>query len=96
MNDAIYVKNLVKEYNAGRVSHEKRLALNGLDINIEAGSIFGLLGPNGAGKSTLINILAGTVIKTSGEVKVMGIDIDKQPKKARSLIGIVPQDFLRK
>ncbi|WPX99339.1 ABC transporter ATP-binding protein [Candidatus Megaera polyxenophila] len=94
MSDAIYVKNLVKEYNAGRVSHEKRLALNGLDINIEAGSIFGLLGPNGAGKSTLINILAGTVIKTSGEVKVMGIDIDKQPKKARSLIGIVPQEII--
>ncbi|MBM3467078.1 MAG: ABC transporter ATP-binding protein [Alphaproteobacteria bacterium] len=94
MSDAIYVKNLVKEYNAGRVSHEKRLALNGLDINIEAGSIFGLLGPNGAGKSTLINILAGTVIKTSGEVKVMGIDIDKQPKKARSLIGIVPQEIV--
>lgn len=94
MSDAIYVKNLVKEYNAGRVSHEKRLALNGLDINIEAGSIFGLLGPNGAGKSTLINILAGIVIKTSGEVKVMGIDIDKQPKKARSLIGIVPQEIV--
>ncbi|MBN8523379.1 MAG: ABC transporter ATP-binding protein [Rickettsiales bacterium] len=94
MSDAIYVKNLVKEYNAGRVSHEKRLALNGLDINIEAGSIFGLLGPNGAGKSTLINILAGTVIKTSGEVKVMGIDIDIQPKKARSLIGIVPQEIV--
>ncbi len=94
MSDAIYVKNLVKEYNVGRVSHEKRLALNGLDINIEAGSIFGLLGPNGAGKSTLINILAGTVIKTSGEVKVMGIDIDKQPKKARSLIGIVPQEIV--
>lgn len=94
MSDAIYVKNLVKEYNAGRVSHEKRLALNGLDINIEAESIFGLLGPNGAGKSTLINILAGTVIKTSGEVKVMGIDIDKQPKKARSLIGIVPQEIV--
>jgi len=94
MSDAIYVKNLVKEYKAGRVSHEKRLALNGLDINIEAGSIFGLLGPNGAGKSTLINILAGTVIKTSGEVKVMGVDIDKQPKKARSLIGIVPQEIV--
>ncbi len=94
MSDAIYVKELIKEYNAGRVSKEKRLALNGLNINIEVGSIFGLLGPNGAGKSTLINILAGTVIKTSGEVRVMGIDIDKQPKKARSLIGIVPQEII--
>ena len=94
MSDAIYVKDLIKEYNTGRVSKEKRLALNGLNINIEVGSIFGLLGPNGAGKSTLINILAGTVIKTSGEVRVMGVDIDKQPKKARSLIGIVPQEIV--
>lgn len=94
MSDAIYIKDLIKEYNTSRVSKEKRLALNGLNINIEVGSIFGLLGPNGAGKSTLINVLAGTVIKNSGEVRVMGVDIDKQPKKARSLIGIVPQEIV--
>ena len=94
MSDAIYVNNLIKEYNTGRVANEKKLALNGLDINIEVGSIFGLLGPNGAGKSTLINILAGTVIKTSGEVRVMGVDIDYQPKRARSLIGVVPQEIV--
>ncbi len=94
MSDAIYVNNLIKEYNTGRVANEKKLALNGLDINIEVGSIFGLLGPNGAGKSTLINILAGTVIKTSGEVRVMGVDIDYQPKRARSLIGFVPQEIV--
>ena len=93
MSDAIYVNNLIKEYNTGRVANEKKLALNGLDINIEVGSIFGLLGPNGAGKSTLINILAGTVIKTSGEVRVMGEDMDYQPKRARSLIGVVPHEF---
>jgi len=94
MSDAIYVNNLIKEYNTGRVANEKKIALNGLDINIEVGSIFGLLGPNGAGKSTLINILAGTVIKTSGEVRVMGVDIDYQPKRARSLIGVVPQEIV--
>lgn len=94
MSDAIYVNNLIKEYNTGRVANEKKLALNGLDINIEVGSIFGLLGPNGAGKSTLINILAGTVIKTFGEVRVMGVDIDYQPKRARSLIGVVPQEIV--
>lgn len=94
MSDAIYVNNLIKEYNTGRVANEKKIALNGLDINIEVGSIFGLLGPNGAGKSTLINILAGTVIKTSGEVRVMGVDIDYQSKRARSLIGVVPQEIV--
>ena len=87
MSDAININDLTKRY-------EEKLALNSLNLNIEAGSIFGLLGPNGAGKSTLINILAGTVLKTSGEVKVMGINIDKQPKKARSLIGIVPQEIV--
>jgi len=84
----------MKQYVSGRVSQEEKLALNDLNLNIEVGSIFGLLGPNGAGKSTLINILSGTVLKSSGKVRVMGVDIDEQPKKARSLIGIVPQEIV--
>ena len=91
---AIDINNLTKQYVAGRASQEEKLALNNLNLNVEVGSIVGLLGPNGAGKSTLINILAGTVLKTSGEVRVMGVDLDKQPKKARSLIGIVPQEIV--
>lgn len=86
MSDAIYINNLTKQYS-------DKPALNGLNLNVEEGSIFGLLGPNGAGKSTMINILAGTVLKTYGEVRIMGVDIDKQPKKARSLIGVVPQEI---
>ena len=86
MSYAIQVNNLTKQYVSGRVSQEEKLALNDLNLNIEVGSIFGLLGPNGAGKSTLINILSGTVVKSSGKVRVMGVDIDEQPKKARSLI----------
>jgi len=94
MSYAIQVNNLTKKYVSGRVSQEEKLALNDLNLNIEVGSIFGLLGPNGAGKSTLINILSGTVLKSSGKVRVMGVDIDEQPKKARSLIGIVPQEIV--
>ncbi len=87
MTDAIYIKNLIKEYGT-------KQALNSLNLNIKSGIIFGLLGPNGAGKSTLINILAGTVTKNSGDVKIMGINIDEKPKSARSLIGVVPQEIV--
>lgn len=90
--EAILIKNLVKHYGK-EGTDEAHLALDNLDFSVPVGSIFGLLGPNGAGKSTLINILAGTVIKSSGEVKIMGINIDDLPKKARSLIGIVPQEI---
>ena len=90
--EAILIKNLVKCYGEEGIKGSY-LALDNLDFAVPRGSIFGLLGPNGAGKSTLINILAGTVVKTSGEVKILGINIDDFPKKARSLIGIVPQEI---
>jgi ABC-2 type transport system ATP-binding protein len=67
-------------------------ALNGVSLQVPRGSIFGLLGPNGAGKSTLINILAGMVIRTSGTARIWGADIDTQMRRARSAIGIVPQE----
>ena len=65
-----------------------------LRFEIYEGEFFVIMGLSGSGKSTLINILAGTVIKTSGEVRVMGVDIDYQPKRARSLIGVVPQEIV--
>lgn len=68
-------------------------ALDGVDLQIPRGSIFGLLGPNGAGKSTLINILAGLVIKSAGTVHIWGIDIDRDPRNARCAIGVVPQEL---
>ena len=68
-------------------------ALNNLNLDVKEGEIFGLLGPNGAGKTTFINILAGTVIKTEGQVSVCGFDLDKDPRQVRASVGIVPQEI---
>tara|TARA_Y100001970_G_scaffold241345_1_gene304843 strand:+ start:1161 stop:2090 length:930 start_codon:yes stop_codon:yes gene_type:complete len=84
------VKNLNKFYskNSSKSVH----ALNNLNLEVNEGEIFGLLGPNGAGKSTFINILAGTSIKSSGEVFVWGFNLDTNPRQVRASIGIVPQE----
>ena len=84
------IKNLEKIYSSKETSATK--ALNNLNLDVKEGEIFGLLGPNGAGKTTFINILAGTVIKTSGQVNVWGFDIDKNSRQVRASIGIVPQE----
>ncbi|KEP68627.1 ABC transporter ATP-binding protein [Thioclava sp. BHET1] len=89
---AIEVKGLRKVY-AGSKKQESKEAIKGLDLSIPAGSIFGLLGPNGAGKSTLINILAGLVKKTEGQVVIWGFDQDVNPRQSRAAIGVMPQEI---
>ncbi len=89
---AISLRRLVKTYAGGGASGPKT-ALDGIDLDVPRGGFFALLGPNGAGKSTLINILAGLVVKTSGTAAVLGIDIDRHPRRARRAIGIVPQEL---
>jgi ABC-2 type transport system ATP-binding protein len=89
---AIEAKGLTKVFPASKAVAEKT-ALAGVDLMIPRGSIFGLLGPNGAGKSTFINILAGLCRKSSGTVKIWGLDIDEQPRDARAAIGVVPQEI---
>ena len=89
---AIEARGLVKVFPASKTTPAKT-ALDGVDLLIPRGSIFGLLGPNGAGKSTFINILAGLCRKTSGTVKIWGRDIDIQPRDARAAIGVVPQEI---
>ena len=84
------VKNLKKIYSSKQTGDN--LALNDLNLDVKEGEIFGLLGPNGAGKTTFINILAGTVIKTTGQVNVWGFDLDKNPRQVRASVGIVPQE----
>jgi ABC-2 type transport system ATP-binding protein len=89
---AVEIRGLTKIYRGSRGRPPKE-ALKGLDLAIPRGSIFGLLGPNGAGKSTLINILAGLVLKTSGEARVWGYEVADQPRLARAAIGVVPQEL---
>jgi ABC-2 type transport system ATP-binding protein len=87
MQSIISIKNLTKTYAGGFE------ALKKTDLEIRRGEIFALLGPNGAGKTTLINIVCGIVNLTSGSVSVAGHDIRKDPRAARDLIGLVPQEL---
>ncbi len=89
---ALSTRNLTKIYSKNNSPDKSVLALNKLSLEIKQGEIFGLLGPNGAGKTTFLNILGGTVIKTSGEVNVWGFDLDSDPRQVRACIGIVPQE----
>lgn len=68
-------------------------ALKGIDLTVKKGDFFALLGPNGAGKSTTIGVITSLVNKTSGKVKVFGIDLDENLEKAKSFLGLVPQEF---
>jgi len=88
--NVLYVKDLNKTYSKN--SSKSVQAIKNLNLEVNEGEIFGLLGPNGAGKSTFINILAGTTIKTSGEVNVWGFNLDINPRQVRASIGIVPQE----
>ena len=87
MNNYISISNLSKIYS------NKFHALNNINLDIKKGEIFALLGPNGAGKTTLINIICGIVAPTSGKITVNNFDIISNYKKARSMIGIVPQEL---
>jgi len=84
---AIEIKNLKKTYG------DQLEALKGIDLTINEGEFFGLLGPNGAGKSTTIAILCGLVNKSSGTVSIGGFDLDTQFPQAKSMLGVVPQEF---
>ena len=88
--NVLYTKNLNKIYLKN--SSNPINAIDNLNLEVKEGEIFGLLGPNGAGKSTFINILGGTVTKTSGELNVWGFDIDDNPRQVKASIGIVPQE----
>ncbi|MDC3178482.1 ABC transporter ATP-binding protein [Pelagibacteraceae bacterium] len=89
-------KYSIEAKNVNKVFYKKSIKVNALidfSIKLEKGTIHGLLGPNGAGKSTFINILGGLVKKNSGEVKICGINIDKNIKLSKFKIGIVPQEL---
>ena len=90
---ALSVEKLTKIYSGSKKKPKNIKALSELNFKVHQGEIFGLLGPNGAGKTTFINILAGTVMKSEGEVNVWGFDLDKNPRQVRASIGIVPQEI---
>src|SRR5436853_2591922 len=68
-------------------------AVDGVDLQVAAGSFFGFLGPNGAGKSTTIKMLTGLLAPTSGILQVLGFDVSKQPMEVKRRIGVVPEDL---
>jgi len=87
MTHAIDIRQLRKTYADGFE------ALKGIDLNVADGDFFALLGPNGAGKSTTIGILCSLVNKSSGEVNIFDANIDIDFARAKSYLGVVPQEF---
>ena len=67
------------------------MAVNDLNLTLESGNIYGFLGPNGAGKSTTMNIITGYIGASSGEVRINGFDINKNPEEAKKCIGYLPE-----
>ncbi len=70
---------------------QRVVALDGIDLAVEKGELFGLLGPNGAGKTTTISICTTRARATSGRVRIAGVDVAEEPSRARLNIGVVPQ-----
>ena len=85
--EALTIKKLRKTYEG------KLEALKGIDLNVEEGDFFALLGPNGAGKTTTIGIISALINKTSGQVKILGIDIDQEHSLAKKNLGVVGQEI---
>ncbi len=82
---AIVIHDLVKRY-------QDVIAVNGLNLEIHRGEMFGFLGPNGAGKTTTIHMLSGLLKPTSGSAQINGFDVRKEPRKVKGSIGICPQE----
>ena len=83
---ALSIKNLSKKYKSGVE------ALKSVSFDVQQGDFFALLGPNGAGKTTAIGIITSLVNKSSGSIEVFGHNLDKELAKAKSCIGVVPQE----
>jgi ABC-2 type transport system ATP-binding protein len=83
----VQIQGLTKVYE----SKQRVVAVDGIDLEVKQGEIFGLLGPNGAGKTTTISICTTRTLPTSGKVRIAGIDVVRHSAQARQFIGVVPQ-----
>lgn len=84
------IKNLRKVYGSGK---DAKVAVDNISLTVERGAFFGLLGANGAGKSTTIHCITGIAQPTSGQILVDGVDVVKDYKRARTKVGLSPQEF---
>jgi ABC-2 type transport system ATP-binding protein len=84
----VEISGLSKVYSSGQAGVT---AVDGIDLSVGQGEIFGLLGPNGAGKTTTISICTTRALPTGGGVVIAGIDVVRQPARARAHLGVVPQ-----
>jgi ABC-2 type transport system ATP-binding protein len=89
MDNILELKQLRVEYPARGAGHQKKLAVNNLNLQVRAGEVFGFLGPNGAGKTTTMNVLLGFVNATAGNAYLFGVDV-REPI-ARQRIGYLPE-----
>jgi ABC-2 type transport system ATP-binding protein len=83
----VEIEGLTKIYEG----KQRVVAVDGVDLELKQGEIFGLLGPNGAGKTTTISVATTRALPTSGTVRIAGIDVVQHPAHARQHIGVVPQ-----
>jgi ABC-2 type transport system ATP-binding protein len=83
------IQHLSKQYR----SQKDRFAVKDLNLMVAGGSLYGLIGPDGAGKSTTLRILSTVIAPTSGEIKINGYDVVREPEKIRPYIGYMPQQF---
>jgi len=74
--------------------YDNVIALRGVSLEIEENEVFTLLGPNGAGKSTLLKIAVGLIKPTEGSVRVLGIDVLREPQRVKEVVGYVPQESI--
>ena len=86
MSTVVKLEGLIKKY-------DNKPVVDGLTLEIKDGEIFGLLGPNGAGKSTTMNMICSLLKPTAGNIELFGMDVKKDSKKLKPLIGYIPQDL---
>src|SRR3989337_2477903 len=85
MSEIIHARNIVKRYGTFT-------AVDGISFSVRSGECFGFLGPNGAGKTTAIRMITCVSPVTAGELMVDGMDVRREPRRIKSILGVVPQE----